>query len=372
MPYYLGVDAGGTKTLAAVCDDSGRVAGTGLAGGSNYQDVGPAAAARALAAATSAALERAGASGGDVVHACFGVSGADREVDFKAIRDLLGGVAPTPRFTLVNDTLVALRAGTDDGIGVCCIGGTGANCIGRNRLGVIKKVGGLGWVSGDSGSAGQIVADALTAALQGREGRAPETALYGRLCGALGVRSLDDVIELGFFGQLRVFDFGRLAPLVFETAAAGDAVALDLLARHGRGVARAALCAIHALFGPDDEVVVVLGGSVLQRGSHDALRGALAAELQAGHARSRLVKLEVEPVLGALLLARDAHTGSAGRDFARRLRDSYHAPGAGPAPVTSPGSGPVPVPAAGSGPLPGGGSGPLPSGGAGPLPSDTG
>ena len=47
MPYYLGVDAGGTTTLAAVCDDSGRVAGTGLAGASNYQDVGTAAAVRA-------------------------------------------------------------------------------------------------------------------------------------------------------------------------------------------------------------------------------------------------------------------------------------------------------------------------------------
>ena len=74
MPYYLGVDAGGTKTLAAVCDDSGRVAGTGIAGASNYQDVGAAAAGRALGAATNQALERAGASSGDVVQACFGVS----------------------------------------------------------------------------------------------------------------------------------------------------------------------------------------------------------------------------------------------------------------------------------------------------------
>jgi hypothetical protein len=64
----------------------------------------------------------------------------------------------------------------------------------------------------------------------------------------------------------------------------------------------------------------------------------------------------VEPVLGALLLARDAHTGSAGREFARRLRDSYRPPSGGDA------SGPVPVPGAGSGPLPSGGSGPVPSG----------
>jgi N-acetylglucosamine kinase-like BadF-type ATPase len=291
-----------------------------------------------------------------VVQACFGVSGADREADFKTIRGLLAGVSPTARFTLVNDTLVALRAGTDDGIGVCCIGGTGANCIGRKRLGVTKKVGGLGWISGDSGSAGSIAGDALTAALQGREGRGPETLLYARLCAALDLKSLDDVIEFGFCGQIRMFDVGRLAPLVFEAAAIGDAVALDLLARHGRGVARAALCAIRALFTETEEVVVVLGGSVFQHGAHDALRDALAAELATSHPPTRLVKLEVEPVLGALLLARDAHTGSAGRDFARRLRDSYRPP------VSSEGSGPVPMPGAGSAPLPSDGSGPVPRG----------
>ena len=336
MPYYVGVDAGGTKTLAAVCDDSGRVAGAGLAGGSNYQDVGEDLAARALGDAMAQALQRAGVSGGDVVAACFGVSGADREVDFRTIRDLLGRISPTPRFTLVNDTLVALRAGTDDGVGVCCIGGTGANCIGRNRLGVVKKVGGLGWISGDSGSAGQIVADALTAALWGREGRGPETVLYGRLCAEFNLKSLDDVIEYGFFSQLLAPDFGRGAPLVFEAASAGDAVAVELLRRHGRGVAQAALCALRALFGPGEEVPVVLGGSVLARGSHDALREAFAEELAKGYRGARLVKLEVEPVLGALLLARDAHTGSAGRDFARRLRESYRAP-----PGAGEGSGPV-------------------------------
>jgi N-acetylglucosamine kinase-like BadF-type ATPase len=323
MPHYLGVDAGGTKTLAVICDDTGRVIGVGRDGAANYQAVGVATAARAIGAAVEAALAAAGASRGTVVGACFGVAGADRDVDFRVIRELLEPVTPTPRFTLVNDTLVALRAGTPDGVGVCCIGGTGANCIGRNRLGVLKKVGGLGWVSGDSGSAGQIAADAVVAALQGREGRGPETVLYARLCAALHLKLLDDIIELEFPGRGDPLDLGSLAPLVFAAAAEGDEVALEVLRRHGRGVARAALCALRALFAPDAAVPVVLGGSVLARGSHDALRAAIAAELQEAHPAARLVRLEDEPVLGALLLARDAHTGKTGAEFARRLRASY-------------------------------------------------
>ncbi|HEY3359432.1 MAG TPA: BadF/BadG/BcrA/BcrD ATPase family protein [Polyangia bacterium] len=326
MPYLLGLDVGGTKTLAAVCDDSGRVAGVARAGGANYQDAGSVAAAREIGTAIAGALARAGAGRGDVVAAAFGVSGADREQDFAAVHALLDPVSPVARYALVNDTLVALRAGTRDGVGVCCIGGTGANCIGRNRLGVVKKVGGLGFVSGDSGSAGDLVGAAITAALWGHEGRGPETALYGRLCAELGLRTLEDVVDLGFFSRVHALDLGRIAPLVFETAAAGDAVAIAVLEAQGRGVAGAALCAARALFAPGDEVTVVLAGSVLARGSHDALRDTITQALTAALPRCRVVRLTDEPVIGALLLARDVQTGLAEPAFAARLRETYREP----------------------------------------------
>ena len=38
--YFLGIDGGGTKTLAAICDVDGRVLGSGLGGPSNIDDVG--------------------------------------------------------------------------------------------------------------------------------------------------------------------------------------------------------------------------------------------------------------------------------------------------------------------------------------------
>jgi N-acetylglucosamine kinase-like BadF-type ATPase len=324
VPHLLGVDVGGTKTLAAVCDDGGRVCGVARAGGANYQDAGTEAAARQIRAAVETALARAGIARADVVHFAFGVSGADREADFAAIRRLLEPIAPAGRTTLVNDTLVALRAGTADGVGVCCIGGTGANCIGRNRFGVVKKVGGLGFVSGDSGSAGDVVLAALTAALWGHEGRGPHTALYGRFCAELGLRALEDIVELGYFSRGQALDLGRLAPLVFEVAAAGDAVALEVLRRQGRGVAEAALCAIRSLFAADEEVTVVLAGSVLARGRHDALREAIGEALAAAQRRARLARLTDEPVLGALLLARDAQVGHAADPaFAARLRETW-------------------------------------------------
>ena len=325
MPFLLGMDIGGSRSVAAVADETGRIVGVGRAGGANYQEVGTKRAAREIRSAMEQALDRTGAISGTVVAAAYGVAGADRDVDFEAVRALLDPLSPVPTYTLVNDTIIALRAGTDDGLGVCCVGGNGANCIGRNRFGITKKVGGLGPISGDSGSAGAIVSAAVTAALWGREGRGPETALYGRLTTELGLQSLDDFVQFGYYDRGHAVDLGRLVLVVFDVAAAGDAVALELLRAQGRGVARAALCAIRALFGKDDEVAVILAGSVLGHQPSGALFEACAAELQAGHGRTRLKRLEVEPAIGALLLARDGQVGAADAAFAARVRSRWPA-----------------------------------------------
>ena len=38
--YILGLDVGGTKTFAAICDNVGNLLGTGKSGAGNFNDVG--------------------------------------------------------------------------------------------------------------------------------------------------------------------------------------------------------------------------------------------------------------------------------------------------------------------------------------------
>ena len=47
--YFLGVDIGGTKSHALIADETGRAIGFGEAGPGNYEDVGYAGLATALA-----------------------------------------------------------------------------------------------------------------------------------------------------------------------------------------------------------------------------------------------------------------------------------------------------------------------------------
>lgn len=59
MTLVLGVDGGGSKTTAAIMNESGRILGTGTAGSSNFDDNGFKVATANLGAAVQAAIRKA-------------------------------------------------------------------------------------------------------------------------------------------------------------------------------------------------------------------------------------------------------------------------------------------------------------------------
>jgi len=59
MKHVLGVDSGGSKTLAVVADEHGLVKGIGKSGGSNFQTAGKKKAAEELSQAIDQAMSAA-------------------------------------------------------------------------------------------------------------------------------------------------------------------------------------------------------------------------------------------------------------------------------------------------------------------------
>lgn len=326
MGLLLGVDAGGTRTTAWVADETGEVRGRAEGGPANYQCIGAAAARASLREVVDDALTEAAARAEQLSWAGYGIAGADRPRDFDAIQEQLPAAPARDRRTLVNDSHLALRAGTAAGVGVALVSGTGTNAIGRGPDGTIVHVGGYGFELGDFGSASDLGREALRAAMRGREGRGPPTALYEQLCQALDVDPLEDVIDRWMAGDGQQRDLGRLAPLVFEAARQGDAVARSLLARVGEELALSARLLLAQLFPSESAVTVVLGGSVLQRGrkTDPSILRTVAHELSGAPHQVQLVCLAAEPVVGALLLAHDASGDCPGDDcpFERRLREA--------------------------------------------------
>ena len=77
MPYYLGIDVGGTKTAALIATADGQAVGYGVGGSGNYEGVGWTGFKAAVLAATNLALENAGLAMKDITAAGLGIAGYD-------------------------------------------------------------------------------------------------------------------------------------------------------------------------------------------------------------------------------------------------------------------------------------------------------
>ena len=323
MKIVVGVDGGGTKTLAVVAGTDGGLLGVGSAGGSNFQACGVAGAASQCALAVQRALREAALGPSEIDAACYAMAGADRPKDFAVVEGFTRSILPAKPTLVVNDSIAALRAGTPDGVGIAVVAGTGTNAVGRAADGRMLQVGGLGRLSGDWGSAWQLGEAAVVASMMAEDGRGADTVLRSMICRKLGLEGITDIVEYEFYDHPGPpLDLGSLAPLVFEAADGGDGVARGILREAGRRQARCVEVLVQRLFGGNDDVTVVLGGSVFQKPQDGTLVGEMKAALER-LSRLRFVRLKIEPVLGAVALACDLVLPGGGMDLVNMLDSRY-------------------------------------------------
>lgn len=301
----LGVDGGGTKTLAVIADCSGKVRGISKTGASNFQGIGIVRAGINLKEAVEGAIQSAKIDASQIIFANYGIAGADRDADFEIVHSYVKPANPAGGYQITNDTTIALRAGTKDGIGVALIAGTGSNTIGFSSDFRQKKVGGLGKFTGDYGSAIDIAEKGVLASMKYYDGRGPKTCMYEMFCDALAVEKLEDVIEFYYVDDWRPIQIDHYAPIVFEAANMGDNVALGILRKTGRQIGHEAVTCMKALFDKYDPIPVILGGSVYQKGGNPTLIESLSNYIRNVFPNATVTKLKQEPCLGALLLAID-------------------------------------------------------------------
>jgi N-acetylglucosamine kinase-like BadF-type ATPase len=313
-PALLGVDGGGTSTIAWLADAGGRVLGTGRAGPSNAKAVGAEAARQALGAAIAAAFAAAGIASGPVDAACLGMAGFDRPDDRRLLTGWAEHARWADRLVLVNDGDLVLAAGTPQRCGVAVIAGTGSIAVGRTAAGRTARAGGWGPLIGDEGSAYAIALAALRLVARRADGREPDHGaddpLTCRLCDTLAVARPAEIVTALYapgFDRVRI---AGLAPVVL--AAAGDDPALVplLLEPAGRALAEMAAAVARALDWREGPLPLALAGSFLLAAAEvsEALCTGLAQigyAVEAAHVS--------EPVRGALVLARHALEGERNR-----------------------------------------------------------
>ncbi|MBD2870930.1 N-acetylglucosamine kinase [Paenibacillus arenilitoris] len=298
MNYYLGIDGGGSKTLAVVCDGDGRVIGCGASGLGNHQIDAGAAEANIRTAALQA-MATANVKHEDIAYAVFGLAGADREADFRILRPMIASMG-FAGCDIVCDTVIGLRAGTKQPDGVVVICGSGTNSYGINRRGESVQCGGFGYAYGDFGGGGDLAVEVFRTVIRAWEGREQPTRLSESTLELLGYGSVEQMFH-------HYLDVGgrpplALAKLLFE-AAEHDEAARRILRRQGMELGLAASAVIRRLGMENDAFDLVLIGSVLTRSDSRFVVPYIEEQARQAAPKCELKTLAMEPAAGAILLA---------------------------------------------------------------------
>lgn len=255
---FLGVDGGGSKTLAIIVDAAGHEQGRGVAGSSNHEAVGL---EQAVAAILHAARQAASSARAKLplTGAWLGLAGVDQPQHREALLPHVRTLAHTLRIT--NDAELVLSA-LPHQVGVALISGTGSIALGRDAHGKLARVGGWGHVLGDEGSGYAIGRAALQHAVRTADGRESAALLLERILTFWDLKAPGQL----FTRVYQPFDktaIAALAPLVLALAREGDPVARHIELRAARELALAVATVANTLQFPPGPLPLAFGGGVL-------------------------------------------------------------------------------------------------------------
>jgi N-acetylglucosamine kinase-like BadF-type ATPase len=299
--YVIGVDGGTTKTIALVADERGRILGAGRGGNTNYTGADVAIPMRKVEATARQALTTAAVAGADMAIGMFCLAGADWPEDYERRAAYLDACGLAQRVVVRNDALAGWRGGTRASYGVVIAAGTGTNTC-------ILTPDGREWCYGyyaSYGGAVDVGRDAIRAVLREEDGRGLPTHLTPAVLALLNYPSAEALQKGITAGAVRAEHNSALCPLVFTAAAQGDAVAAEIIVRHGLALAEYATAAIRRFGMADLAFDLVLAGSLF-KGDGPLLIDTIQAAVLGVAPHATITRAECEPALGAVMLAYDA------------------------------------------------------------------
>ena len=311
--YFLGVDGGGTKTQVILADEKGNILGVGMVGPTYFRSISKEQILETLEDGIAKSFKNAGlnpkSKDKKIVKSCFGLAGIDSADYYRQTLQLIKKITAVnlgPFPILVNDSVCALRRGTDKGYGISAVAGTGSNCYGKSKFGQEAFASGLGSMLTDEGSSTYVGQKVLHAVGKSFDGRGSKTLLEEIVCEHLGVHNVRDLLPI-----VENIDFGRtevskLAPLCEDASEAGDMVAFEILEECGKElVVMVEAVARRLNMLKDSFDLVCIGGSFKR--PNGPIRKYFEKGVKKVISRATVIYPSNEPAMGAVLIAIDKY-----------------------------------------------------------------
>lgn len=316
--YALGIDGGGSRTRALLCDTHGQIIGQGFSKGTNPRT----SSATELKAHLQEAIEQATRSidCSKILAAHFGLAGVG---DAKTVgkvqaitKELLS--EQTTR-TIGHDLEIALVGGLGSNAGIVLVAGTGSACYGRTCDGHSTKCGDWGDLVDDVGSGSWIGLRALQACVRQADGRLPESPLKQAVMDFLKIEHMDAF-------KTRIHDSGlsrsgraQLAPIILDLASTGDEVSLAIVAE-GVGALSSCVFITSRQLGIKSPAVLLSGG-LLQ---HTYFSNSLEVELNTRIPNTIITQPILSPTAGAILMALKATSCEISEATIEKLKEASY------------------------------------------------
>ena len=290
----VGVDAGGTSTIAAL-SQHGEYVREARGAGANATTLGVDDAADIIISVVRDVLDN---EYPDAIH--VGAAGAGRARVADGLRELIESAFRGARVVVGDDAAIALRAAVPDGDGAVLIAGTGSTAYAEHGE-RSQRVGGLGYLAGDEGSAFWIGMQAVKLygrVLDGRANRDETTDLVAR---ALDAPDRERYLEALYDSAVKPAKVAALAPSILAFAGKGNRASTKIVQQAAMELGDLVKSALRAVELLDASPRIALAGGLFVENS--LLTFLLETRLNGDIAGAVIVKGGDEPVRGALRLA---------------------------------------------------------------------
>jgi len=263
MGYVIGMDGGGTKTIAVIADETGAVKASASAGPTNPNVLSSETLKTTIRHLYHQLQQQAPGAYEKVETVFAGISGAGREeTQHMVMKIITNHLSSSTDIQVVPDSINALYTGTFGKPGIVQIAGTGSITYGINKENEHRRVGGWGFLFGDTGSGYDLGRRAIIAVLEAEDSVGERTVLKELLFEYFHVQNARELIEKVYAAQSPRREISSLSKIVFQAYKKNDLITVGFINEVVKNISSHIQSVYTQLFQYQERVPVVLVGGL--------------------------------------------------------------------------------------------------------------